>query len=456
MSGCAGLTQTPHAATTYAQLTERAGRSIAHAHAVQAARSWRAGRNPCWEPVDLDALPDLDPRSALDAHRDLAAALAQLGRALARPPAGTAARGSTRRRGGTEGRLLRCLEVVAAPRDWETPMPATGPHGALADASVRIRAAADLWATHHTADGHPRSPEAARMRHPSTLGAASRQWRLLVRLLAGAIRSHPDVAAGLTAPESEAVDTISRITGTAMPSEASLKLLELTVARPVPRRGQPALDALGDRVDRLHRLAWALAESGSSPAVVHSNIATIGIALHRAAATAHRHEAHRARHSGARGRHLDAAARAESAGSAWRIVAEQLRDLRTPHPGSHPIQIERLEIDRLLARVATDAGEGTRPEIAWTLGRLAASFAEIADLNRRALRDGYERGDLLLRGRAIPTEALSRRPDLLQARLTDQVVPAPTAVLTQLECAYRAAAGGVPITQAPDISPPAA
>ncbi len=444
MSGRVGPTQTPQPATTYAQLTERAGRSIALAHAVQSARRCTAGGNRCAGGVDLDA------------HRDLAAALAHLGRALTRPPAGVTARGSTRRRGGTEGRLLRCLEVVAAPRDWETPMPATGPRGALADASVLIRAAADLWATHHTADGQPRSPDAARMRHPSTLGAASRQWRLLVRLLAGALTSHPDVAAGLTAPERDAVDTLSRTTRTAKPSEASLKLLELTVAHPVPRRGQPALDALGDRVGRLRRLVWALAETGGSPAVVQSNIAAIGIALNRAAATVHRHEAHRARHVGARSRHLDAAARAESAGSAWRFVAEQLRDLRTPHPGSHPIQIERLEIDRLLAGVATDAGAGTRPEIAWTLGRLAASFAEIADLSRRALQGGYERGDLLLLGRAIPTEALSRRPDLLQARLTDQVVQAPTAVFTQLECAYRAAAGDAPITQAPDISPPAA
>ncbi len=335
-------------------------------------------------------------------------------------------------------------------------MPTIGPHGALADASVRIRAAADLWATHHTADGQPRSPEAARLRHPSTLGAASRQWRLLVRLLAGAITSHPDVAAGLTAPESEAVDTISRLTGAAKPSESSLELLELTVARPVPLRGQPALDVLGDRVDRLRRLAWALAESGTSPAVVHSNIAAISISLNRGAATAHRREAHRARQGSTRGRHLDAAARAESAGSAWRFVAEQLRDLRTPHPGRHPIQVERLEIDRLLARVATDASGGTRPEIAWTLGRFAASFAEIAELNLRALHQGYERGDLLLLGRAIPTEALSRRPDLLQARLTDQVIPAPTAVFTKLEWAYRAAVGGTPIAPAPDISPPAA
>ena len=450
MSGCERLTQTPQPATTYAQLTERAGRSIARAHAVQAAHGWRTGHNPGTGDVHLDAHP------ALEAHRDLAAALAHLGTALARPPAGAAAGGLSRRRGGTEGRLLRCLEAVAAPRDWEKPLPATEPQCALADASIRIRAAADLWATHHTAEGQPRSPEAARMRHPSTRGAASRQWRLLVRLLAGAIGSHPDVGAGLTASEREAVDTISRLTGTAKPSAASLKLLELTVARPALRRGQPALEALGERVDRLRRLAWALTMSGSSPAVVHSNIAAIGIALNRAAATAHRQEAHRARQGSARARHLDAAARAESAGSAWRFVAEQLRDLRTPHPGTHPIQIERLEIDQLLAMVAADAGEGTRPEIVWTLGRLAASFAEIADLNRRALQDGYERGDLLLLGRAIPTEALSRRPDLLQARLTDQVVPAPTAVFTQLEAAYRAAAGGAPITQAPDISPPAA
>lgn len=444
MTAVVGLTHAPRPTTTYAQLTERAARGIALAHAVQAAPGWRTRRDPNAADIELDA------------HRDLAAALAHLGRALTRPLAGTAPRGSTRRRGGPDAKLLRCLEAVASPRDWELPRPVTEPAVAVTDASVHIRAAADLWATHHTTDGQPRSPEAARMRHPSTLGAASRQWRLLVRLLANALCSHPDISTGLSGAENAAVDTMRRITGTTRPAGASRQLLELTVARPPIRCGQPALDELGDRVDRLLRLAWTLAETGSSPVVVHSNIAAIGVALNRAAGTAHRREAHRTRLSGARGRHASAAALAENSESAWREVAEQLRDLRTPHRGGHPIQIERLEIDRLLTRAAADATGVARSELAWALSRLAASFAEVAELNRRALHEGYERGDLLLLGRAIPTEELSRRPDLLQARLDGLVVPAPTAVVTRLESAYRTAAGDTSITQVPDISPPAA
>jgi hypothetical protein len=58
--------------------------------------------------------------------------------------------------------------------------------------------------------------------------------------------------------------------------------------------------------------------------------------------------------------------------------------------------------------------------------------------------------------RAIPTDALPRRPDLLEARLTDQVIPAPTAVVATLESRYRAIARETRAQRAADTSPPAA
>ena len=410
--------------TTYAQLTEHAARCIARASLS----------------VSMDAAAGRRPRASdVAAHQDLAAALVHLGETLTRPLA-TGPDPSGRRRGGPDARLLRSLATVARRRDWSEPSPTHGAGAALAEAALLIRSAADLWATHHGADGRPRSPEASRMRHPSTLGAASREWRTLVALTAtaaGALAEHGGEAT-LTEAAVAALSDFPRPQRDARPSAATEGLLDLTVARPGIRRGRPALEELADRVTRLRHLAWTLAEVGSAPATVHGNLAAIGIALHRAAASAHRSLARGTPMGPSRDRHIEAAARAEEAESRWREVAGQVRALRTPHPGAHPIQIERLDIDRLLSRALPSGVPLTRPEVGWSLSRIADSFSEVANHNACALRAAQDRGDILLVGRAIPTEALPRRPDLLEARLTDQVIPAPTAVITRLESSYRA------------------
>jgi hypothetical protein len=233
-------------------------------------------------------------------------------------------------------------------------------------------------------------------------------------------------------------------------------LLDLTVARPGIRPGQPPLDEVSERVARLHHLAWTLAEVGSAPATVHGNLAAIGIALNCAAATAHRSLAASAPSGQVRDRHLEAAARAATGQSRWREVAEQVRALRTPHPRAHPIQIERLDIDRLLSRAAPSGIPLTRPEVGWALTRIAESFSEVATHNAAALRAAQDRGDLLLIGRAIPADALPRRPDLLAARLTDQVIPAPTSVVATLESSYRAIVKEPAARRAAHTAPPAA
>ncbi len=408
---------------------------------------------------------DTSPATAAEvaALHDLAAALAHLGRALARPLGGPAAT-PRRRRGGPDARLVRELTAVARPWDWDEPRPAGGPAADLAGAARLIRSAADLWATHHAADGRPRSPEASRMRHPATLGAACREWRALVALTAEAADCLATSGGGSTLSESDRANLgrFPRPLRATAPAAGAGGLLDLTVARPGIRRGQPALDELSDRVARLRHLAWTFAEVGSAPATVHGNMAAIGIAVHRAAARAHRSLAEQARDDRARASHHEAAAHAETGEARWRAVAEQVRALRTPHPSAHPIQIERLDIDRLLSRAAPSGVPLSRPEVGWALSRIAESFASIAALNATALSAAHDRGDLLLLGRAIPTEALGRRPDLLAARLTDQVIPAPSAVVTSLLATYRTIAREARPRRAPDrqrpgdASPPAA
>ena len=219
-------------------------------------------------------------------------------------------------------------------------------------------------------------------------------------------------------------------------------LLDLGVARPQVRRGGPPLDELSDRVDRLRHLAWTLADLGSAPATVHTNFAAIGRSLHRAAHAAHEALASRAADAPARERHLAAMARAQAGAARWQEVFDQLRALRTPHTSTHPIQIERLDIDRLLSRAAPSGVLLFRPEVAWTLSRIAESFGDVAVHNVRAVRGAQERGDLLLLGRAIPSDILARRPDLVVARLADQVIPAPTATVRRLEASYRMVSPG--------------
>ena len=113
--------------------------------------------------------PDRDLDRCLVGHRDLTAALAHLGRTLGLDPAGPAHDRAPRLvASDSDHWLVRTLGTLGQTREW-TP---SAPSGCAATARVSaaamsVRAAADLWATHRSPDGAPRSPEASRMRHPS-------------------------------------------------------------------------------------------------------------------------------------------------------------------------------------------------------------------------------------------------------------------------------------------------
>ena len=147
----------PPSTTTYAQLTEQAARCIARASVSvsmevdRGATADRVGRRRPPGPGRGPGPPrrDPDPAACPRGNSDRTA-----------PPRGPRCPAAALAGGGGPGPRLERAESV------------DGPGAALAEAALLIRSAADLWATHHCADGRPRSPEASRMRHPSTLGGS--------------------------------------------------------------------------------------------------------------------------------------------------------------------------------------------------------------------------------------------------------------------------------------------
>jgi hypothetical protein len=293
------------------------------------------------------------------------------------------------------------------------------------------------------------------MRHPSVLGAATRQWRELV-VVAGAVA---DQLVALV-PPADPGDSSNVLAAGGAPSQAPAcseplaalrqyprptprpaaedgRLVELTVARPSPRgEGDPLADALA-QIDQVHRIMWLLAESGSAPAPILANVAAIGVALAQAAEAAHIRAGGAAEPDGEREGHLEAAAQASRYRSLWQAAATHIEPLRTPHPATSAVQLHRAELTRELARLASVPAEELVPT-ARALSRACRDYCDLAELGQRALRTAHERGELHLLGRALPNEALTRRPDLLHAKLTGQVVPAPTVAVRRIEAAYRA------------------
>ena len=180
-------------------------------------------------------------RQGITAHRDLSAALAHLGRTLSTRLCVPGGKPGRPPRTGPDARLIDQLDRTAAGRDWSTPEPDGDLDGPLHRAARAIRAAADLWATHHTPSGVARSPEASRIRHPSVLGAATREWRALIATSADIAACVVDLAraAGPLDPDSElvllALADYPRPTAGWDPHPA--RSVQVTVARPSARRG---------------------------------------------------------------------------------------------------------------------------------------------------------------------------------------------------------------------------
>ena len=363
-----------------------------------------------------------DPRKLTAHHADLTDALAHLGQTIIgdRPNA----------RPTRDRRLIDELRQggVAAPWLERPTTQVTTASGHIAAAARAVRASSDLWSTHHCALGKPRSPEASKLRHPSVLGPAMRHWRALV------CASH-DIARHLilldTFEDGMAAEARSFLASYPRPSasESAVLDLPLALARPPRLRAADPLVAITEQVDRIHRHVWGLAEKRAITAAVLMNVAAIGMQLTRAWAQFEDPE------DPGPLSHLEL----------WADAAAQLTTVRTPDSGRTVLQLERLELARLLVRCEGAGGRGlqrTSEEKAAALRAVCAEYGRVATLCAKAVRHLSRSSDLYVTGDSVPGEVISRRPDLISHKLSGGVLPAPPLVSRRLEATlHRIAAG---------------
>ncbi len=409
---------TPGTATvTFSKLTQDS--------ATQLVRARELARPP--KPLDRVAALE-----SVAAHQDLSHALTHLARIVG----GTGIPGgdASLPKGGL-GLVVGALGRVAAQSPWDASPPRSPVPSAIADAARLIRAAADLWATHQASDGSPRSPEACRLRHPSTLAAAWREWSSLARHAASVADVLRDRAVSLGVEEAKLAGV------TAYPREQSndtdrvLHPVDVSVARPPVRtNGGPAAE-LSDRLSRLRALAWELSRTGRAPAHVLRHLASIGTVVSRTAA------------SGPAGsdpfacgdRALRQAVARESLRTrAWDSALKALAPIITLHETRSSLQLERLRINELCTALTRGRPDMDRATLGYSLSALAEFYAQVARLNADALLRAHARGDVLIRGRAIPGETIGRRADVLRAKLLDTAAPAPSSCIAQIELRYHA------------------
>ncbi len=134
----------------------------------------------------------------------------------------------------------------------------------------------------------------------------------------------------------------------------------------------------------------------------------------------------------------------------WAGVAAAMAPVRTIDAPTTVLQVERLDLARLLERALAGARTSpttvspTAPEVAERLWEACVTFRPVAAQCAASVRALHLQGQLYLAGRQLPGYLFTRRPDLVSARLTDQLVPAPSVVARRLEAHLHAIASAQP------------
>ena len=159
-------------------------------------------------------------------------------------------------------------------------------------AAMSVRAASDLLATHRDVDGAWRSPYAQKLDDPEVCAVGFAELAGLVVPVAEAATRLGQRArqAGLpwrdaahplpqTDSLSDAATKVRRL-GNATDGRSPFTLLE--VARPAVRVGDPIVE-LGDRLARLHRVAWQLTREPHVGVGTLADFAVAGVLVHEQA-----------------------------------------------------------------------------------------------------------------------------------------------------------------------------
>jgi len=402
-------------------------------------------------------------QAAIAAHQDLLHGLGRLARELlgadlrAPGPRRSAERDPRR---AASVRLVDELDAFGRVRSWEAGAPPAGVAAAWGAAATAVRAAGDLLATHRDGGGGWRNPHAALLDDPTVRAVGLAQVAALVVPLAQTteqlgLRSGQ---AGVPwtqvqrqlPPTGVLAQLATQVRAAAAGAPTGQAMAQIEVARPAIREGEPLVE-LGDRLARLHRVAWQLTREPNVGAATLTDFAAAGLLVHEAAAqTLHRFM------GSAQDQTLDPRLRdnvetVNRSGAAWQRIHLTLRSLRTATPALAVVRGDLIAARRLLGDVTrADSGIQATRALPVLLGAVG-SHVDVAGWNAQALHRVAGTGQAHLQGKTLPRDLVSDRPDLVDAKLRNLLTPAPQAALGDLRDAYIAArcAAGIPPVPTP-------
>ena len=400
---------------------------------------------------------------AIEAHRDMATALADLGWRLvhgAQRPSALPGHASLPEELRPAVRVCDVLSGVGKRRPW-LEREATSPEPvveAWTRAAVLARTAQDLLATYWDAGGVQTTPTSQRLERIGERAAAMDQLADQAGLLADAADTlaMKAMAAGV-APEQvvpvhegglalrRAVD--EHHLAARGPESPPDRLERLEVARPAVRTDDPLVE-LGDRVARLHRFAWQLTTEPHVGVPTLSNYAAAGCLIAKATGRELQRVSDLPESPVASGWASPHLQELQRVAAGWYNVFRHLGPFRSMTPGAPGVRADVTRIQELIEGMG-EHSQSTGTSLPVLLPATRA-FNDIARWNRVTLERQADAGDIWLRGQDLPRDVVSEERNLAQARLAGRVVVAPPSIVRDAVTDYARLAGR------PHMSPSAA
>jgi hypothetical protein len=430
------MTGPDQGAATYGELSGQAVRSIAAGTALLSTQRLAGGSLPA-------AMAILSYRRVLHALDRQASEIV----GVMRVPAPTLHVVKSTRRQDQQGlflrRLRRAVEAMATPTN--DPEFDTGPWN---DAARTIHTAVDLICTHYDQRGEPRSPDTVLFTDPAAREAAVTQVAAATQLLLhghGYLRLRM-AEAGM--PWSKVDDILPTPVGlidaasdiAPSPQKGTCvrgAWASVTLAR-APVVAIDDLASLDQRMSRLRTAAWQLRSEPTPNITALVDIATTAMSVHRFAAHLAQPEPEPVA-AGRSGKWEQA-----SAGTLiWTTIRAELHPLRTAAPAARAVGQDAAAIHGLLRDLAKSArtSPGGRHALVGPVRTWAGYFTQIAEWNAATIDRMAVCNQLFIRGQDLVGDDITDVPDLVHAKLTDQVTRAAPSHIARLLTTYRAASG---------------
>ena len=410
-----------------------------------------------------------EARQAAVAYRDLLAALGGHGRQLLGSQvrlAGIEVSAHPEERDSAAAALLTELARVGE-RDQVKEAVSSPVAKSWIAAAAEVRAATDLLATHRDPDWGWRSPHAQDLDNAQVRAEGFAELAALAVPVATAASRVGERAreAGLRWAE---VDEL--VPGTARLAEVARRcrqvggrlattstLDRLGVANPPIRVGEPVVE-LGDRLVRLHRLAWHLTRAEQPGILTLADFAAAGVLVHQQATTLWQPPSQGLPTAPGEPAAPQVWTPFTGGAAAWRLVHLQVRQLRTTNPASAEVRAEVIAIRDLLTDVVGEARSNPHApssrQLQGVLVGAARGFSDIATWNRQVFDDLGRNNQIFIPGRYLSGNEVSNRLDLVKVKLNNAITPATEQHQYPTAAAYDTALTASQALRSERIAPP--